>query len=201
MTTIQVCDAGTTCLLLGAVVGLTHEGRREFVKEEIPVNAFQEEAYERREFQDRAREMVELHVLGWRLGPDTKFEVQDSFLLDETRKWLATQGFQVRVQRFSTSESVRALAESEFLGKLIALGVPEVTIELMTREPGLFFYKCLQWLKDGKMKATRPHPDRVQHAKTGWKSFQVYAYHPYDEAKRLIAAQRGKRDGGKRGRG
>jgi len=121
-------------------------------------------------------------VWEWRLSPSAMAGV---------REWLGERGAEWRVRRDGVYPlslgPLRERLERSHWCHLQELGFRLDYEEYAdpTRR-GLVWREQIGWLKGGDADASEPDQERAAVCKTGWRSYEVWAYHSYREARRRL---------------
>jgi len=180
--TIQIDDAGWGCPVGGVAIGVYRVETQEFAHQVLPVTLFQPPAFQRRDYLAAAADATRALLAELQAPDDEPAEVCSGYVLGGVREWLAESGRPWETAK--VTGPLQVLVEAAFLQHLHALDRELQVITAADLErPGLLFWKCIRWLKDGRLEGRGMVPDRERHAKTGWGTWQFYRRLPYEEAK------------------
>jgi hypothetical protein len=181
---ILIDDAGWGSLFGGVIIGVMRceEGKpHNYTSEIIPVEQFQGDAFKNKEYFDGAANAVSrcFYTLGVR--HEEKISICTGCVLDGACAWLDRNHF--TYSRTKITGPLQDQIEHNLLDYLSFLGlkVDYDTLTLQERK-GLFWFKSIQHLK-GNVHRRGFIEERARFCKTGWATFNVWALHPYDEAK------------------
>lgn len=182
--TIQIDDAGWGCLLGGVLVGAYRTETQAFAWGEIPVAHFQGRAFADRTYLHWAVEVARGLFGRLSVERDEPVQVCSGYVLEGVRQWLDAGGYTWRTAK--VDGSLQLLVETALLERLHSLGLRDLDLETLTKKQGLLFWKCLRWLKGGDAEAPAPVRAREQFAKTGWRTYPIWANNPYRHAKHVL---------------
>lgn len=177
--TIQIDDSGWGSLIGGVVIGAcrVESPRTQHAFREVPVALFQGAAFAKKLYLHVAADLA-LELMGeLRVPKDEEVLVCTGYVLEAVRARLREEGY--RVIAASIGDPLQSLVEGEFNERLRCLGIDA------DGRRGLDWWKAVKWLKGGDVEASEPDPQREKVAKTGWRSYRKWAYHPYSVAKAM----------------
>jgi hypothetical protein len=155
---VEVDDSGWGDLVGGAVIVMRRLGRNERYVGEVPVEAFQGEAFKAKAYLPHVLRIVRegAEVLG--IDKDEPVHVCTGYILSEVRKALTNEGYKVVPSRIIGV--TQEFAEEEYIRHLSRLGVgaPETARRIRG------FDKSLAWV-------LRDVDKRERLVKTGWKAW------------------------------
>lgn len=183
--TIQIDDAGWGSPLLGTLIGAYREETGEFVAKMIPVELFQGEAFEKKEYLQGAVAAAKDVLSQLDHQADEPIVICAGSVLEGIRGYLEEAGMNWLSGKIEGP--LQQKIEGRFLSALKKIGVRGATFETMTEKQGLFFWLCIKWLKGGDLNAPAL-PEREKIAKTGWGTYKFWGPLPYEKAK-LAAKQ------------
>lgn len=195
MSFIQIDVAGWGKLVGGVTVGVYRTGTQEFAAEVIPPQFFHPDAFAAQAYLDEAvmavrkcfRRLVVQHSERIEVydAPDDKGDSR-GFVLSKVRDRLSEAGYDWRPIKIESALQDRVEREFWFHWRDLGLRVKyDKYIDPDPRARGWLWWKQVGWLKGGDAKATSPDPERAEWCKTGWSSYEIWANHPYQEAKRI----------------
>jgi hypothetical protein len=191
---VQIDDAGWGCLVGGMAIGCYRVGTGEFEHGLVAPRFFQGRAWEGRAYLAEAAEVAAGCLARLAVSSEEPVEVCSGWALEGIRRWLDERGYAW------TSAKIRGplqeQVERAFWRYLTSLGF-EVDFDLATdpTRRGLFWWQQVAWLKGGDVDAAQADPARAAVCKTGWASYDIWANHPYGEARRLARWSRRRRRG------
>lgn len=189
---IQIDDANWGGLIGGVLIGVYRDATGEFASGIVEPRFFQGAAFAAKEYLREGGKRVAACFEQLGVQPDEDVLCCTGFVLDGVCAWLSERGY--RFRRGKITGALQELVERASLAHLEQLGF-EVEYTLLTdpRRKGLLWWKQVQWLKGGDVDARQPWPERAAQCKTGWASFEIWAYHPYHEARELARAAKTER--------
>lgn len=160
---IEIDDAGWGDLLDGVIIGGYNPFNKEFRWSKIPVEYFQGEAFNRKDYLVEATRAVS-KVLG-DLRADKKFSrvaLCTGYVLNRAASSLRRNGW--IVVRRKIEGRCQQLIEEKFRDALIQIGIPPGVIRHIPSGTNRFM-QLFRWVKEDPV-------NREKFVKTGWKSWQ-----------------------------
>jgi hypothetical protein len=182
--TILIDDSNWGCLLRGCLIGTYRIETKEMLVGEIPVHYFQEPKFSAKEYLTVAANIAEENLNKLHIDKNEPITCCSGFVLSEIREMLWNKKYHFNVGKIVGDFQEKLEAYS--LQYLEEIGFKRGTLQL--EEYKNLFYECLVWLKDGDMDSN-PIPEREIHAKTGWGSYGIWAYHDLKTAQ-ILAKER-----------
>ena len=155
---VEVDDSGWGDLVGGAVIVMRRLGGNDRYVGEVPLEAFQGNAFKDKEYLRHVLRIVREGVEALDIKKVEPVHVCTGYILSEVRKALANEGFKVKPSRIVGA--TQELAEEEYIRHLSRLGVGSP--EEARRIRG--FDASLAWV-------LRDVDKRERLVKTGWKSW------------------------------
>ncbi len=155
---VEVDDSGWGDLIGGAVIVMRRLGKNDKYVGEVPVEAFQGNAFNEKEYLKHVLRIVREGVEALGIKKDEPVHVCTGYILSEVRKALTNEGFNVVPSRIVGA--TQEFAEDEYIKHMSRLGVGSPAEARRIRG----FDASLAWvLRD---------VDKREHlVKTGWKSW------------------------------
>ncbi len=178
--TVLIDDANWGCLLRGCLVAAYRVETIEILVGEVPVDYFQTPKFQRRDYLTAVLEVTQNLLKELKANPQEPIQICSGWVLREVREWLRDQGYNWRTVKI-TGDFQEKL-ESRAINYVNELGVGIDVSQL--EQYGNLFFVCLAWLKGGDLNAFAL-PEREINAKTGWKSYPIWAYNDLEMAKAL----------------
>jgi len=158
---ILIDDSGWGDLILGVVIGVLRRPSGDYMERRIPVIFFQPPRFERKEYLDKAVDVIKEAIDVMRPLRNAVFRVCSGYVLSGVRKYLREQGFSVKVTKVIGELQERV--ERGYLNWCREVGVPSRVLQLESGENR--FWALLNWVKE------KPEL-REGLVKTGWKSWR-----------------------------
>jgi hypothetical protein len=158
MMVVEIDDSGWGDLVGGAVIVMRRLGRNDKYIGEVPVEAFQGQAFKAKAYLPYVLRIVRAGVEVLSIEKDEPVHVCTGYILSEVRKSLSNEGYRVVPSRIVGA--TQELAEAEYIRHLSRIGVGSP--EEARRIRG--FDASLAWV-------LRDVDKRERFVKTGWKSW------------------------------
>jgi len=163
---VSIDDAGLGHVLGGGFIGLADEdvAGRSYV-DEIPVEYFKENAFDRKLYLDKAWEIVSMGVKALGVTKSDTIYCCSGYVLSKARDELIKLGFDVRVESHAERQA-HFLVEGALMDYLQRIGAPvsQLLPDDSDRARARNFRTLLKW--------AYADPSRMKYVKTGWKFFQ-----------------------------
>lgn len=180
---ISLDDAGWGSLIGGVLIGVYREKTQEFRFEEVQVKYFQGAAFSNKEYLDAAGLIATGLLANLKVTKQEPIKICTGYCLDGIAEVLSQEGFNSTRDKIigplqeKIESALRTVLECKYGFK--------VSYEELTdpSKKGLFWYKQIQWLKDGNVNRQDCNPTKKSLCKTGWATFNAWANLPYQEAK------------------
>lgn len=155
---VEVDDSGWGDLVGGAVIVMRRVGTNERFVGEVPIEAFQGQAFKAKAYLPHVLRIVREGAEALKITKDEPVHVCTGYILSEVRKALANEGYRVVPSRITGM--TQEFAEEEYIKHLSRLGVG--TPDQARRLRG--FDSFLAWV-------LRDVDKRERLVKTGWKAW------------------------------
>ncbi len=183
---IQLGEAGWFLPVGGMVLGGLRPETGEFCYRVLPVEFFQGERFQDRQYVQEACNLVAEILSGLNVPKHTEpLQICVGNIMPHIRFWAYQQGYQYSSIP-ETKELLILLDTALFQHLREDIDLRNVDFQILHEKPALANWLCWQWLKGGNINARRAIPAREHLAKTGWSTYPVWVGHPYAEAKRLL---------------
>lgn len=159
---ILIDDSGWGELILGVIIGVLRQPSGDYMERRIPVIFFQPPRFERKEYLDKAVDIVKEAIDVMKPSRDAVFKVCSGYVLSGIRKYLGEQGFNVKVTKVSGELQERV--ERGYLNWCREVGVPSRALQPESGKNR--FWALLNWVKE------KPEL-REGLVKSGWKSWRT----------------------------
>ncbi len=163
--TIQVDDQGWGTPVGGVGIIVVRKETSEIYYDIVPVEYFDAKKFRKKEYLEKARNIVEQGISRLNVGADEVVEICSGCVHDKTLEWLKEKGFKTAVQKIDGVAQKRG--EEMFVEYLRSLGIPnppQIIKETVEEYKAQFFY-IMDWVREDPR-------GREPLCKTGWKYFK-----------------------------
>jgi len=160
---IQIDDAGSGSLLGGTVIGALRVETNEFQYDIIPLNLYQDEFFENKEYLNYVVTIVEQIFSKLNVEKDEEIQVCQGYMFDRLKLWFDNNNY--KYMSTEIKDPLQSIIEKTFEEYTISLGLPESFI-VYTKYP-FHFHRILKWVY-------ADYENRSPLCKKGWKSWKKY---------------------------
>lgn len=183
--TVLIDDANWGCLLRGCLIGIYRVETEEMAVVEVPVEYFQEPKFSKRDYLWVVADIVKSLLDKLSVGSRERITICRGYVLREARERFVHQGYNCEPGKITGAFQEKLESRAIDYVNEIGVGIDVSQLE----QYGSLFFICLEWLKGGDLNAYAL-PEREIHAKTGWKTYPIWAYNTLDMGKALAQQHR-----------